>query len=375
MSTSRSRPRLMLAIGSLANGGSEKQLTELAIRLPRDRFDLVLATVRGAAEGAHGRRICDAGIPILGISPGQGGVARRWATHSREYVGMIRSLRPDVVYAWLDETAAFVAPICRALKVPCLVARRNLIGSSLERRYRIIGAAQHRAERQALLVTANSAAVARACLERGHHPDRIRVVPNGHEDLPPLPPPPPGPITFGYVAQFRAEKGHHRLIDALERMEPGDWRVDLAGAGPLQSEIEQRIIDGRLQDRVRLLGPVTGVREFWRERHVALLLSDSEGMPNALLEAAFAGRPAIATLTGGTPEVVGDGGILVPLDEPSHTARAMQTLIDAPQWREELGAAIHRHVAQRFSMKAMVGGHVLAIEEARELALAGDNHG
>jgi glycosyltransferase involved in cell wall biosynthesis len=279
----------------------------------------------------------------------------------------VRATRPDVVYAWLDETAVFLAPICRALRIPCLVARRNLVGSNMERRYPLLAVALHRAERQALIVTANSAAVARQCIARGHRAASVRTIPNGHEVLPALAAPPNGPVRFGYVARFRPEKGHRRLMDVLERMPKGEWRVDLAGEGPLRDEIEQRVRRADLERHVRFLGPVSDVRSFWRERHIALLLSDTEGMPNALLEAGFAGRPAIGTDTGGIPEVVGDGGIIVPLHDPDRTVAAMTALVADGERRVALGERAWEHVSRRYAMARMVDAHVAAIDEALEL--------
>ena len=98
-----------------------------------------------------------------------------------------------------------------------------------------------------------------------------------------------------------------------------------------------------------------------------MLLSDAEGLPNALLEAGFAGRPVIATRTGGIPEVVGDlGGILVALDDPSEIAAAMIRLLHDARCREEMGAAIWRHVSANYSIERMLSAHLEAIEEVYE---------
>lgn len=355
-------PRLMLAIGTLGDGGSERQITEFAVRVPRDRYEpVVVANLGDDGLTRHAQTILDAGIPLFTVREGEGGAVHRATRLGRQYAGAVRAVRPDVVYAWLDETGAFLAPICRARRIPCLVARRNIMGSRLEHQYPRLRPLLLKAEQQALLVTANSGAVARMCVTRGFSPSRVLVTPNGHETVQPLPPPPEGPITFGYVARFRREKGHHRLLDALERMPRGDWRVDLAGDGPLQPEIEQRISRLGLDDRVRLLGVVADVREFWRSRHIGLLLSDTEGLPNAVLEAAYAGRPVVATRAGGTPEVVGDGGILVPLDDPDQTAAAMHSLVVSEPDRRRLGESIWRHVSETFSMTRMVDAHLEAI--------------
>lgn len=362
--------RVMFAIGSLGTGGSEKQLTELLVRLPRDRFDPVLLTVDDTeAYSGHVQALRDADIPVvpLGLSR-EDTSARRWLRRGRRYGKALQAIDPGLVYAWLDETAAFLAPICRVKGVPCLVARRNVIGSMTERRHRATAMCIHWAEARATLVTANSPAVAAECVARGHHPDRVRIVPNGQEQFPALPSPPSPPVVFGYVAQFRPEKGHHRLIDALQRMPTGPWRVDLAGDGALRPAIEARVAASQLGDRVRFVGEITDVRAFWRDRHAAVLLSDSEGSPNALIEAAFAGRPAVATNTGGTPEVVGSGGILVTLDDPAATVAAFSELIDDLVGLERRGLTSWEHATQAFSIDGMMQGHLAALEESIRLA-------
>ena len=145
-------------------------------------------------------------------------------------------------------------------------------------------------------------------------------------DLPPLPMPGPTPVAFGYVANFRPEKGHHRLIDALELLPAGGWRLDIAGDGVTRPEIQERVARAGMLERVTFRRDRRR-REFWRDRHVAMLLSGPRGCRTPCWRAAFAGRAMIATDTGGTPEVVGDGGILVPLDDPRATVAAMQELI------------------------------------------------
>lgn len=356
--------RLLAVIGSLGIGGSEKQLVELLVRLPRERFDPVLLKLDGDDRTSHCQRLRGAGIPIVTVPVGRGDAPWRWVRFGARLLHVLRRIDPDLVYAWLDETSAYLAPICRVKGIPCVVARRNITGSRTEWRNVGLGRAIRLAEARATIVTANSDAVAASSVERGHDQGRVRVVRNGHARLPPLGNPSYPPTVFGYVAQFRPEKGHHRLIDAVAQLRPGSWRVDLVGDGELRGEIEARVTAHALGEHVRFLGPVSDVRAFWRDRHVAMLLSDSEGSPNALLEAAFAGRPAIATATGGSPEVVGPGGILVELDDSAAVTRAMAELIDDAGRREAMGQAIWQHVAATYSIEAMLSGHLRVLEEA-----------
>jgi glycosyltransferase involved in cell wall biosynthesis len=223
-----------------------------------------------------------------------------------------------------------------------------------------------RIEASARIVTANSDAVRDEAIRRGIDADRIRVVLNGLEALPPLEMPPAPPVRLGYLAHLRAEKGHLRLLGALARLRPElDWRADLGGSGPLEGAVRARIDELGLAERVSLLGSVSDARDFWTERHVAVLLSDHEGSSNTLIEAAMAGRPLVATDVGGNPAVVTPGtGMLVPPDDPAAIAGALDHVIADAQARAAMGANGHQQAAERFSLERFVNGHVAALAEA-----------
>jgi glycosyltransferase involved in cell wall biosynthesis len=115
---------------------------------------------------------------------------------------------------------------------------------------------------------------------------------------------------------------------------------------------------------VRFVGEVDDPRSFWAGHHVAVLLSDHEGSPNALIEAAMAGRPMVATAVGGIPDVLGpDSGALVAPDDPEATAAALTKFIEDADLRRRAGDAAHRHAVERFSMDRSVEGHWAALAE------------
>src|SRR5262249_6755211 len=94
----------------------------------------------------------------------------------------------------------------------------------------------------------------------------------------------------------------------------------------------------------------------WRENHVAMLLSYREGLPKALVEAAAAGRPIVASDVTGCREVVRDGieGLLVPLGDVEAAAQALVRLAGDPALRARLGAAAHTRFIERFTEDAVV---------------------
>jgi glycosyltransferase involved in cell wall biosynthesis len=357
--------RVLFAIGGLGAGGSEGQLVELITRIHPERAEAHLVTLSDGPPGPRLDRIREAGIPYWTVGPLDGSKPRKATTAAARMKRVIRAVRPDVVYPWLETVALLVVPLARLHGIPAVVARRNIVGARSEH-LALPRLAVRRAERAARIVTANSEAVRQNAIGRGIRPERIRVVLNGHEPAAPLPLVGGTEVTLGYLAGFRPYKGHLRLLEALALLDtPTPWRVVLGGSGPLEARLREQARRLGLAERVTFAGDVTDARAFWAGCDVALLLSDHEGSPNALIEAAFAGRPLVATAVGGTPEVVADGsGFLVPPDDPRATADALRPLVEDPELRRTCGQHAHAAASERFDMERTVDGHLAALREA-----------
>lgn len=357
-------PRVLFVIGSLEPGGSEGQLVALLERVHGSRVDALLAALVPARDPGHVGRIARAGVPSWVLGPA-GGRAVRLARSARALARLIHSAQPDLVYPWLEQSALLAAPMARAFGVPVLVARRNVSGPYTERLAPIVSAI-HAAERLAVLATANSCAVAAETIRRGMPASRVRVIPNGYDLAASAPLPSRAVVTLGYVARMRPEKGHRRLLAALAVLRTEvPWQVLLAGDGPLQAELEAETARLGLLERVHFVGNVDDIPGFWRECDAALLLSDHEGSPNALIEAAGMGRPVLATSVGGIPEFVDDGiGLLVSPNDPRALGDALRRIVEDRALRERLGARAKERALAQFSMEAFVDGHCAAIDDA-----------
>jgi glycosyltransferase involved in cell wall biosynthesis len=78
------------------------------------------------------------------------------------------------------------------------------------------------------------------------------------------------------------------------------------------------------------------------------MTSDSEGMPNVVLEAMAEGAPVIATAVGGVPEVVRDGetGWLAAIGDADAIAEAMRGVLEAPAEAMRRAAAARQLVSR-----------------------------
>jgi glycosyltransferase involved in cell wall biosynthesis len=90
-----------------------------------------------------------------------------------------------------------------------------------------------------------------------------------------------------------------------------------------------------------LAGRVEDARTLYPAFDIAVQTSTSEGLPNAVLEAAAAGRPIVATDVGGTAEVIDtpERGLLVHPEDPDELGRALVRLSADSALREALGRA------------------------------------
>jgi glycosyltransferase involved in cell wall biosynthesis len=89
---------------------------------------------------------------------------------------------------------------------------------------------------------------------------------------------------------------------------------------------------------------------------VVLLTSRNEGSPVALIEAAAAGLPVVATDVGGVRSVVRDGetGLLVPSGDPDAAAAALRELLGDPDKMQAMGRAGRSHVLSAFDKSRLL---------------------
>jgi len=356
---------VVFVIGGLAAGGSERQLTELVTRIHPQRVNVTLILLTKAKPSERLARVHAAGIQVDVVGEVDTHRLLRPLVTAWRMWRIIRRINPAAVYCWLEEASLYGVPVARLQGRRALVARRNISGPDLERRYRFIGIAIRGIEARAHLVTGNSVAVIEQAVQRGISRGRLRLVYNGYSafaergSLPGR-----GTLRLGYLAQMRPEKGHLRFVEVLRQLpRDGPWCAVLAGDGALRKPVEEAIRRAGLETKVEVLGEISDPHEFWSQCDIAVLLSDHEGLPNALIEAAAVGLPMIGTAVGGMEEVIGDGGILVDPQDPQAAASALGRLIADPPLRQSLGVRALK-TATRFSMETFVAGHLAAIDEA-----------
>ena len=202
--------------------------------------------------------------------------------------------------------------------------------------------------------------------------ERISAVPTGI-DLAPYRDAPPGTLRdelglpanaqlVGTVAILRRKKGHAELLEAVPEVLARfpDCHVVFAGDGPQQPNLEARIAELGLGERVHLLGLRRDVPNVLRSLDVFVLPTHQEALGTAFIEAAAAGVATVGTRVDGVPEAIAEGetGLLVPVNDSPAIAAAIVALLADPSRRAAMGAAGRARVARQYSREAMAEGMV-----------------
>jgi len=153
-------------------------------------------------------------------------------------------------------------------------------------------------------------------------------------------------------------KGHVYLIDAIAQLAERHPRLQLAicGRGDLEGALRAQAQAHGLSHRVHLLGLRADVGAVLAAADLFALPSLSEGLPLALLEAMFAGRPIVASDVGEVRTALGGNGagVLVPPGDSPALASALDTLLMQPEHARELGGRAHARAMAAHDVSHMV---------------------
>ncbi|MBN1165269.1 MAG: glycosyltransferase family 4 protein [Candidatus Krumholzibacteriota bacterium] len=351
--------------------GGERQTLELAFRLAAKGHEVRLA----AREG--GRIIAELGdrLPLIGLP------FESLPLRTPRLLGLyLKDWKPDIVHTQTSRahTHCWLAAKFHKNFPPLVVSRRVAFevtpGISSFLKYRT-GVAHY---------IPISEAAASGLLKRGIPRHMMTIIHSGVDTVKYRDATPDSDllaawkgegkkIIVGSVAAYEREKGLDTLIEAAAAVKgtPAECRFVILGEGKHEGEL-RRLIRSRGLEKDVLLAKID--RELERMLpcfDIFVLSSLHEGLSTALIAALAAGLPAIASNTGGIPEVLGkDSGLLVEAGEVSDLAGAIQKFALSSSLRD-LYAEKARSRAARFDINVTVE-KTLAVYQAIERRAGGE---
>jgi glycosyltransferase involved in cell wall biosynthesis len=338
----------------------------------------VLCLTRGLAERGHESLLaCPRGSELAAAAPA--GVelhAMPMGGDSDPQIALrllrlLRATRPDLIHLHSRIGADTWGAIAgRLVGVPVIHTRRVDNPEP-----RLVVAVKYRLHDRVIAI---SEAIARVLTREGLPPAKLRVVrsavdwerwarPCRRADIAARLGVPADAVLIGVVAQLIRRKGHRFLIEALPALvaRHPNLRVLFFGRGGLDRELRRAIAAAGLDGVVRLAGFRDDLPDIIPCLDLLVHPATMEGLGVALLQAASAGVPIIASDAGGIPEAVrhGENGLLVPPGDVPALCDAVGALLADPDRRRALGEGGQRLMEREFSVDAMVDGNLRVYRE------------
>lgn len=138
---------------------------------------------------------------------------------------------------------------------------------------------------------------------------------------------------FLAVGRFHEAKDYPNLLDAFEKLKKTEIfkkkqpKLLIVGDGDGRIQIEQTIINFKLESDVILLGRRNDVSALLNMADFFVLSSKYEGLPTVVMEAMACETYVIATDCGGSQEIMGSTGKLVQIQNAGVLADAMENTL------------------------------------------------
>jgi glycosyltransferase involved in cell wall biosynthesis len=180
----------------------------------------------------------------------------------------------------------------------------------------------------------------------------------------------PGELIVGTLAPLRAEKNLGRLLRAFAGM-PGaiNARLLIVGDGPERAGLEALAAELGIAASVTFAGHVEAPERVLGLFDVFAISSDTEQMPNTILQAMAAGLAIAGVDVGDVKPMVGpqNRAMIVAKSDSNAFAAALKRLLTAPGLRETIGHENQVHVRAHYDQARMFA----AYGDLFEAAMAG----
>jgi len=348
-----------------ALGGGERAMIRM-IRAHSPRFNPQVLTFR---EDIHPEAKQQLAVPIHVIPLVQTGSIEglRAAMSIR---ALILSERIHIVHTFFETSDLFAGFVAKLTGVKVLISSRRDMGILRSRKhqiaYRVVG-------RLCSKVFTVSEAVREQVLEKDQlDPKRVTTLYTGIRIQHPqsfisnpdirqrigIPHGVPIVLSVAHILPWKGHADFLRMAAHVHEKVP-EAQFVVAGSANDRALFNELLLLREslgLRSHVHFLGEVDFVHSLCRSASVFCLLSESEGLPNVVLEAMAAGVPVVATKAGGTVELVVDGetGYLTEVGCPEEAAERVDRLLRSPQLARRMSTSARARVESLFSIERMM---------------------
>jgi len=287
----------------------------------------------------------------------------------------LRAVRPDLVHLISPKPTLYGGIAARILGVPSIAAisglghafvNRSLFGRLLRRGVSLAYRAAINGRRSTIIFQNNDDLGTFRSAGLLRHDRHVLIAGSGTDLRAIAPKPlPAGPPVVILPARMLGDKGVYEFVEAARILrgrgveavfrlvgDPDPSNPTSVGAPQLQAWVAEGVVEW-VPHTHDIAGELASA-------HIVALPSYREGFPKTLIDAAAAGRAAVATDVAGCRDAVVGGvtGILCLPRDARSLADALQKLIRDPALQARMGAAARRHAEAHFDVDKVTLAHL-----------------
>lgn len=296
--------KILHLLPNLYGGGAEQVCVDILTNLDRNKFipSILLFKDKKLLGKDKKEKLIKLNIPIFSLD-------KKYIidlSNLIKIIKKIKEIKPDILHTHLG--GDIYGPLASLFtKIPIIVSTEHNLNYQEKRLYNILKKVLLKRLKK---VYAVSQAVKEDAIKRYNlKSNKIDVIYNGldlnywlnnrddNKDLNEK------QIIIGSLGRLNKQKGHLNLIKAISLIKNENFRLEIAGKGELEDELEIKIKRLQLEKKVTLVGQVNN-KEWLKKIDIFVMPSLWEGLGLSILEAMIMKKPIIVSQVDGLKEIV-----------------------------------------------------------------------
>jgi glycosyltransferase involved in cell wall biosynthesis len=173
------------------------------------------------------------------------------------------------------------------------------------------------------------------------------------------------------VANLRKEKNHFLLVEVAKKINFShpEWTFHLVGKNfedKYSNQLINSISELKLENSIFIYGSKLDIKNILDQSAIALLTSNSEGLPVALLEYGYYKKPVVVTRVGEIALVVQNGinGFVVPPNDVDLFYTSLVKLIESDTLQIKFANALQETINQNYSEDGIITQYLKWLENS-----------
>lgn len=359
--------RITFVIPSLATGGAEKVLSQVANELAKRGHQItILSWNHGSQSSAYSLESSIQTVSLDLVGPSTS--LMKAITNNFRRISILRKAiqnsQPAVVISFLNTTNIITILSLWGTRIPLVISERNNPRfDPASRVWRLLRWLAYPFADQMVVPTEDI----RSYFSSGMQKKTVVIA---------------NPLSLVEVAERRKtaklntpfmvsmgrldpQKGFDVLLEAFSQItaQYPDWNLVIVGEGRERKSLEDQIKQLKLENKVSMLGFVSNPQAILEKGELYIQPSRFEGFPNALAEAMMLGLPVVVSSCEGCRQIVQHevNGLVVPTEDARRLAQAMERLIVNSEERTRL-AKKGKEIINQFPMGPIIEKWIRVIQ-------------